>query len=305
MERDDTWSIFSGTDTFDSFRANFLRPIYLKPNVNDEIRKHVGLIEKLLNHCYYEYEFIDVALLHAIFTLEKAMVIRLNELNISFNKNKTLRNLSEWFFTNGYFEISNLDVIHQLRDIRNGKVHNTKKSFGGSVFLNKLYRALDLINDLYEDVQLRNERNSQLATVREKLHPLFGDGAILNANGERLIVHSTAFVFLNNKSQPPIFHQLIWPICDPKPYFEDKHPIPGYLAFKLKDIEMTDEYFKGIDVTTGKEVSLTKMDDKNRDKINEWHQTMNNLPDGFLIWNLDTFALNDHFYSALREFHQM
>lgn len=70
------WGAFEGINTFEDFQTKVLRPIYFKPEVPKDILAFANNVEKLLLHSYYEYEFIDIALTHAIFTFEKAMRIR-------------------------------------------------------------------------------------------------------------------------------------------------------------------------------------------------------------------------------------
>jgi len=305
FKKANVWEVFTGAETFQSFQKNILKPIYLKPVVNEEIKKHAASIEKLLLYSYYEYEFIDIAILQAVFTLEKAMSLRLKELDLSFSANKTLKNLSEWFFKNNYFETWNLGVIDQLRHIRNGKVHEEIKSLGGSAFIPKLYTALDLINDLYEDVDLRNDRKSRIENLHTELSAFILEGGILERKEKKLIIYNSRPVFINNKRKPETMHLTVWPIFDPKPYQEGRLIVPQSFVFKIENFKFNDHTFEGYEFGTGEKLTISKIDPLNAKKYIQWNETIKSLPTYHLIRGLDTFDLNKHFHIALREFHQL
>ena len=190
LQRHPIWQYALKAETLQDFKENVLKPIYINPSVPDDIQGEIKLVEKLLIHSFFEYEFIDVALTHAAFTLEKALKIKSKEIGAGLNPKLTFEKLIEWFFVNGYFETDNIEVPNQLRNIRNDKVHRAEKSLGGVIFMGKVYHTLDLINDLYEDHNLRKDRKSIRKSVNEKLQEFIKEGVILDTGKERLLVYN-------------------------------------------------------------------------------------------------------------------
>lgn len=301
--RHEVWQFFSGTETFESFTQTFLQPIFLKSEVNSEIKAHVASIEKLLRYSYYEYEFIDTALLYAVFTLEKAMIVRLKELNLKFS-NDRFKNLSKYFFDNNYFDTYNFGVLEQLRDIRNGKVHHVPKSLGGSVFLSKVYVTIDMINDLYEDVNLRTTRKSKVENLNVEFHNFLINGGIIKTETYKLIIHRVITVFINNKVSPELNYLVFYPIYDPKPFTEGNLIDPKPYSLRLTELTFSEGQITGIDVNSNSKVVITKAESENLNKFNSWREQIANLDTFSTMRHLENTNLNKDFNIALREFHR-
>lgn len=60
FSKDTRWDIFLGCQDWESFKENIVPKIYLKSDVPSDIKNSFKIIEKLLLHSYYEYEFFDV-----------------------------------------------------------------------------------------------------------------------------------------------------------------------------------------------------------------------------------------------------
>jgi hypothetical protein len=148
LKNDMIWEIVQGAENFESFQSNLLRPINVKPEIPEDIRRNIEIIQKLLVHSYFEYDFIDIALLHANITLEKALKIRYKEIE---NNNKRLHfeKLVDWLYNSGHFKVYNREILDIIRDIRNRKVHETKNSVLGMAFIGRIYGIIDLINYIY------------------------------------------------------------------------------------------------------------------------------------------------------------
>lgn len=307
LQKSPIWEVVKGAETFESFQEKILHPICIKPAVPEDIKANIEITQKLLLHSYFAYEFIDVALTHAIFTLEKALKLKHKEVvGRAWNREDgSFSEMIDWFIHRNYFETWNRDVVHQLRHIRNDKVHDEKKSLGGTAFMAKVYSTIDLINDLYEDVELRTKRKKLIRVWQKNLTKFLKDGGIITWNRKRIIIFKADLIFINNKTASPIFDLAIWPIFDLKPYKEGRHIIPSSKLVQLIKCNMTKDEFQAKDANTGMPIIISKIkDDINAKKFSEWNQDFHQLRDFPMIFYLTTIPQNEYFYSSLRKFHQ-
>ena len=99
----------------------------------------------------------------------------------------------------GGFEIYNPFALDRLRIIRNSLTHPLFYGFGGPAYNHIIYSCVDLINDLYENIELRRERMSQIRDLNTRLALLCSSGATL---GNKTILHTARVRFYNNKITP-------------------------------------------------------------------------------------------------------
>jgi len=303
LKSDEIWEVFNGAKSFEEFQKNILQPIYLKPQIPEDIKAEIKVVEKLLLHSYFEYQFIDLALSQAIFTLEKCIRVRHKEISGKSSENITFFKLIDWCFDNNYFETENKDILNQLRIIRNGKVHSEQKSLGGIAFLKKVYTVFYLINDLYEDAALRILRKEVIKKLQPVLNNFLKDGGIVTIEGKRTIIFKSDIIFLNNKQNPETLTLVVWPIFDPAPYTKDKHYKPHAFEIEIEKWQLNGDKFSGFSTAGKGEIFITKISDEvNEGKFSNWRKEFYALRDFSLILFLTT-ELNDNFYSALRKFH--
>lgn len=275
--------------------------------MSEDIKAEINIVEKLLLHCYYEYNFIDLALSQAVFTLEKSLRIRYREVNNKSSSQLTFFKLIDWFFDNVYFETKNKTPLTQLRNIRNGKVHNEKKTLGGIAFLHKVYTVVYLINDLYEDPLLRVSRHKAITELQETLNHLVKEGAIISIDGKRKIIFKADVIFINNKANTPILNLVIWPIFNPEAYKKEEGNLftPYCFEVELTNWDIKENVFNGFKTSNTEEVFISSVsDDINLEKFAKWQKEFYAIPKASLILYLTT-ELNDNFYSALNKFHQV
>lgn len=302
LERHSVWEYVLGADTLQTFQKNIVRPIYLNPLVPPDITQEIDLVEKLLLHSFYEYEFIDIALTQAIFAVEKALRIRNEELGNMIKQDASFQTFHTWFLTNNYFETDNIEVLNQLRKIRNNKAHNKTKSLGGLAFISNIYHAIDLINDIYEDSDLRRTRKDIKNSLNKKLADLTKEGIILSVKDKRTIIFNARVIFVDNKQTDAIYHIGFSPIFDPTPYKTDSPSTPPGLILNLNNLiingeEITAQY-------NGEIVSIKKIDDNNRVKFDQWQTDVYSLPNYPMILYLTTEPWEKYYQNCVREFHK-
>src|SRR6202012_3803848 len=109
---DERWKIFYGIETHQEFIDKCGIVFHLNHLVSDEIKKIYNVIQQILIHSYFEYEFVDVAATQAKLKLETALKIRYNELvKEAWPRNKSFKELLNWFRLNGYFEWNSPELL--------------------------------------------------------------------------------------------------------------------------------------------------------------------------------------------------
>ncbi len=201
LVKNSAWDI-----SLDEFNDRILKDIYINPKIAEDIRGEIETVNDLLLHSYYKSNFIDEAYTKAIFTLEKILRIRSKELKNGLKKKDSLEVLFNWFFENSYFETTEITELHQLRRIRNKKVHDPKIFKGSLSFLINIYSIFDLMNDVYEDVSLRLERRLCTKSINSELNKLIQKGFILEINERPYLGHFASVLFYNNKMNPKVLH---------------------------------------------------------------------------------------------------
>jgi hypothetical protein len=305
LKKDSIWEFFDDTPSFEEFQKNVLETIFLKQQVPDNIKSEISVIEKLLLHSYYEYDFIDLALSQAVFTLEKCIRIRYTATTGKANKKLLLSELIDWCFENNYFETQNKEILTQLRGIRNSKVHNEEPSKGGLAYLKKVYSVFHLINDLYEDPSLRILRREKIRKLQTNLNELLKNGLIINYKGKRSIIFKVDVIFFNNKHESNTVSLVIWPIFDIEPYRNNKYRKPYSFDIEVTNLIFDKDYLRCHDITNGKEIILERItDETNTNRFTKWREGLIAFENMNSVLYLTT-DLNNNFYSALKRFHQL
>jgi hypothetical protein len=143
---------------FEKYQSIIEDSFFISPNHPQIIIKLLKRVKKLLLHSYYEYEFLDVALLQITIALEKRLKIEYKLLNPTDSKRRMLDFLLKWARKKNLFELDNLLYLQVLKDIRNDEVHDETDRLLGITSLEKIYTINKLINDVEGDPVLRQKR---------------------------------------------------------------------------------------------------------------------------------------------------
>lgn len=197
LEKDLFWDSVVGAETFEDFKRNVVPAFNFKPEVSEEVIESFRIVEKLLIHSYFEYDFLDPAMAKALGALEMAFKIRHRELTGKQGK-VYLSKLNDYLHKNGYFEGDRKGLLDALRNQRNSFAH-PEKSFGGGLGLMKIFsHCVNLVNDIYEDRELRLNRKNEQKKINEILKRLIENGAILNDEKNSYIIYDAFVGFINN-----------------------------------------------------------------------------------------------------------
>ncbi len=296
--------IWTEAETFELFQQNVLNEVYLNPTMINDTKEQIRIVEKLLLLSYYEYQFIDVAMTQVAFVLEKALKLKWFEL-YNTHTNRVFKSLIKWAFDEGYFESYNIGFIDQLREIRNNNVHNETHSFGGVVFLNKVYHTIDLINDLYEDALLRKLRKESIKILQDQFNEHFTNGAIQVFDNTKMIVYKAYPMFINNKKNITELKLSVCLIFDLEPYNNNIHYTVNHSTFTLVNWTITKDVFTATEKDTSKPFTLQAINDTvNQKRFDEWHNDFLKLPNQIVVEHCVEASLGDYFIQSLRELHK-
>lgn len=201
-----TWKALYGDISIDEYQAQMLPKIYFTSNVHEDIQKTFSVIDKLLLHGYFEYEFLDVAVTKSLQAFEMALKLRYEQITLKkWNKHSTLDQLLNYFHSRNYFEFVNPTFIEHIRKSRNALTHPERHGFGGYSGLHWIDTTVDLINDIYEDLPLRLQRFETRKIISKQLAEIVKNGATVKSSEFAGIIFLLDLVFINNKNMPPVY----------------------------------------------------------------------------------------------------
>ncbi|PWL31745.1 hypothetical protein [uncultured Roseivirga sp.] len=247
FEKDETWSVFQNTGSFEEFVENVIPKFSLRDEVHEDVKKAFSTIKKLLDHSYYEYQFIDVAVNLALQTFEMALKQRYQELEGKKFK-KRLELLIEWFDERNYFEANHPEFLKQIRKVRNIFVHPESHNFGGTVLFHWFYSVTDLINDIYDDPLLRTERFRINKEVNQFIRGLTQQGAIVHLIDKKYILYDAGVLLVNNvtnKFKVFGYYKTIFPLSDERSEEKDRANPVGLFKLESYKIDRENGVFSG------------------------------------------------------------
>lgn len=196
---------------------DIISKISLKPNVAPDIVKRIEVVKKLILHGYFVYEFLDVALINTVLTFEMALKVRYREIECkNVGKSMDLYQLIKWGAERCLFD-DDEKIIQNLRKIRNEIAHPDRYNLMGFLSIDMIQRTVEIINEMYEDVELRKLRINVEKEIVQRFEGFVENGAVLELNGVQGIVFLATLLWYDNSVKPEKFHFLFWPIFDPVP----------------------------------------------------------------------------------------
>lgn len=231
---------------------------YFKKGVPQDVVKNFEIVERLLALSYYEYRFVDEALTKSLHTFEMAMSIRYKDFYPDSGKvtfNKLIIDLTSL----GAFE-TRIEVLRQVKNLRNYYSHPERHSFAGVMQWNKVEFVSRLINEIYEDIELREKRQMSKDNLSQHLtNNNLDKGLVIEIDGQPSILFSIHPLFVNNKLQNATHLFAGVPLFDYSIATDGSWKIPKCFKIKLVSLEITSESITGISFSAKKQVKLTSI----------------------------------------------
>jgi hypothetical protein len=299
------WNVYDGVDSFTSFCEIIAKPFILPSTLPEKLQEEFGVVHKLLQHAYFEYRFIDIALLQTAVLFEKVLKSYYQETEGKVY-NGNLKQLINHFVSKNHFEFSNAhDILHVHRDIRNRKVHDIDAP-NGLLMIRGVYRLISFINELYEDQNLRKHRKEETAQLQSILDRLIAGGASLEIEkGSYVLLYDATVLFLNNKKMPSEITIAFWPEFNLQPYQDGLHHYQiSPLIKKVYLPEQVDENILELSLSSDQKLTINGVLDEPLKWMSEaWFKQANSLPNLQTVMQVKNSFLNDEMEKVMNDFY--
>lgn len=141
------WEIVGGCETFEGF-CNEMVPSFQAGGAPFEIQRKLEVIQKLIIHSYYEYDFIDVALDQTFHALEMGLHLKYQSLYPNKSALKNLKPYLDWAVREGIILPNQSKTINELR---NHLAHPKKESIIGMAGIVLIKTIIKVISDLFDN----------------------------------------------------------------------------------------------------------------------------------------------------------
>jgi len=196
--------------TFQSY-CDKIQKFHFRDGVPEDVIKNFEVIEKLLIHGYFEPKFIDVAYVKSLHTLEMAMSFKYKEF-FPNNRVPGFKKLIELLSKKHVFDSSRAALLNE-ETLRNIYSHPKWHSFAGTFNLHAPEYINRLINEMYDDIPLRLERErlSKEFNIQQEQSNL-KEFLFYESGNEKIIFYSAVLQFINNKYSPHVYTLVCCPL---------------------------------------------------------------------------------------------
>lgn len=233
LRRDDLWEAFN-IGSYASFSEHVSEMMQRREELPEDVEGRLRVIEALLCHSYFEYDFLDVAMERMLFTFEMALRTRMDEIGILDQDAR--RNLVDCIgnASDAHLFEDGDDAAHTLRKFRNRCAHPKRNWRRGPAAIQIIERVTWIINGLYDDPDLRAKRHREREKLQSVLNDCIDTGGVARGipsgipmGGEEvephkanLLLHDVKVLYVNNHGVSPEYHLALFPIFD----VCDSHP---------------------------------------------------------------------------------
>lgn len=273
----------SGYKSLSDYCNRAIAPFFFRPEVPDVIRKQLATVHKLLIHTFYEYEFFDIALVRATQIFEMALKTRYAEIEgIQYaelqkpKKKISLFELIEWADKIGILELPE-PFVQNLREIRNHVTHGDPTHLMGFPSLTVINLIVDFINDLYEDIGIRERRHKIEREIQQVFTEITEHGSILTLGHTRLVTFQAKMLVCMIEDDAISCHAGFFPIFDARK-INHSFSTPDPIMVKFCSYEFIDESFILTDGSGNKVRIESISDDANSNKYNDFLSEFNKNP---------------------------
>ena len=196
--------------TYQEYCARVALPA-LAPSVDGQVRERFDRVQRLLHHCYFQYEFLQFAHDYALMTLETSLRARFREIEPRHRRRpKGLKALLQW--------ASSQHLLHhpkpQLKNfeaLRNHSAHPLGATLFGYQSLSIISQTILLVNQLNQDPQLSKQRLAELRRIESFILQIGHQGGRLEVGDQRVEICIAAHLHYDYADVEPNHRILLWP----------------------------------------------------------------------------------------------
>lgn len=286
-----------------------LPEFYFKKEVPEDVVKSFSVIKSLLAHSYFEYEFIDVAYSKALQSFEMAMSLRYRDYYPDVDMDKLMFNhLVRELHKLNVFE-TNLEVLLRLKWMRNNFSHPKHYMLGGITFWNRTEFICHIINEMYDDVNLRTIRKEAADVFIEEQGKLFLDGpVVLQVKNESMILFNMRLLFVNNKHDPTFFLIICTPLFDLQfDNIDDSIKMPFSFGLKIANPVFESNKMTAINLLTNEKIVFSQLQnhEQHHDRYEKWNMDYEKSKNKHLIDSGVGLNVSEILDPVIREFHRL
>jgi hypothetical protein len=286
LERDPRWEIFFGDISLTDFAKSKIPLIRWRKDVNQGIKDAFKVVQKLLILSYYEYLFVDTAVNRSLQLFEMALKIRYKEINNTQWKSKgRLVEIIEWFRSRDYFERDDEEFLNHVRSTRNHLSHPERHTIAGGMWFHWIETTVDLINDLYEDIELRKVRRTVADGLLKNMSNFSVNGAKLKLIDQEILIYKSADVLVNSWESTISAYIGLLPVFD---VTTTKPRVPLILYVQTDSLDLTSTKIELVDQSGNPGFLTSDLENYEMKLINEIRQKI---------------ALDDHYIAINASLH--
>ncbi|PBQ34571.1 hypothetical protein CNR22_23260 [Sphingobacteriaceae bacterium] len=274
---------------------------YFRKGVPEDVIKNFEVIEKLMIFGYYEYRFVDEAYAKALLTFEMAMSIRYKDF-FPGSKDLTFNNLIGELSALNLFDL-NLEGLKHLKWTRNYFAHPKHYSFAGIVFWHRVEFVSRTINEMYEDVSLRLQRNALEHTfTKNQNESNLCESLILTLDKKENILFRFKLLFINNKHSSPVYIFLCVPLF-PISQKENEAAVPQIFTLQIIDPVIENNVLTAKQHKTNLEVKISSA--FNLYEFETWKEEYNKVKNTIIYESGIDFMTPSLIIPEIQKFEQM
>jgi molybdopterin-biosynthesis enzyme MoeA-like protein len=241
--------------------------------VPKEVRTMFVVVDKLLQHSYFEYQFIDIAFLRALQIFELACKTRLKQLNSKTPS--SLQKCINQLIEKNEFESEKAFVLH-LNSIRNYLSHPERHSYAGIIYLKKFDLTTILINELFCDKMMQKDRMSLERKFSQQAQTIgLNSGQLIKRFSESLVSFRIELIGVDNTTERLQHHVAFVPMV---PIYEmsDHQILPVLHYFVLTDLKWTKTNLMAFDNGIHENIVVSSIrEEKTQTKLRKWLNKFN------------------------------
>ena len=214
--------------------------IELSEDVPEDVVQRFDDAKSVLKGARENKRLVRVAVEYSVATFELSLRILCDRLGfedaMSREAGQTLWNLVEWLHKQDYLpryaaempedrppysragreadEPGIPEFYHSLRNLRNRWLHPFSDSWLGWSTTKLISKTVGLINDFYDDPELRQEERAERRCVSGHCRRLSRDGTVLVSSGGGVIVHEINMLHCDMTNEPAVYYFAFWPLFD-------------------------------------------------------------------------------------------
>ncbi len=242
----------------------------------------------------------------ALQTFEMAMAFRYKDFNPIVDVSELMFNyLVRELYKLNLFE-TNLETLLRLKWMRNHFSHPKHYMLGGIVFWNRTEFICHIINEMYDDVNLRSIRKEAANNFIEEQRKLFLDGpVVLQVKNETVLLFNLQLLFVNNKHAPTYFLIICTPLFDLQfDNIDDSIKVPFSFGLKIANPVFDENTMTAINLLTKDKIVFSQLRNhkQHQDRYEKWNMDYEKSKNKYLIDSGFGLNVSEILDPVIREF---